>query len=209
MKRTILSVLIAGVFAGVGTSAMARDTPAGNQSPDSTRVGSPDTVSGNNPASATEPVTATPGAHVEDVKGRASDLQAQAGNVKPDWAQIRRGSKITNSEVRSSQGQKLGTIRDTVIDPSTGRVTYVVVGMGNKYHPVPWSALRWNKDHYVVGMDAEQMRSSPSFESQKWPDMSNEAWHNDTYRYYNQRPYWGDRSAASDIERDDNLNTNR
>ncbi|MFN0316729.1 MAG: PRC-barrel domain-containing protein [Burkholderiales bacterium] len=194
MKRTILSVLIAGVFAGVGTPAMARDTTAGNQPVD-------------NPASATEPVTANPATHVEDVKGRASDLQA--GNVKPDWAQIRRGSKLTNSEVRSSQGQKLGTIRDTVIDPSTGRVTYVVVGMGNRYHPVPWSALRWDRDHYVVAMDAEQMRSSPSFDGQKWPDMSNEAWHNDNYRYYNQRPYWGDRSAESDIGRDDNLNTNR
>ena len=200
MKRTILSVLIAGVFAGVGTSAMARDTTAGNQAADSAQVGG---------APATEAVTANPTTHVEDVKGRASDLQSQAGNVKPDWAQMRRGSKITNSEVRSSQGQKLGTIRDTVIDPSTGRVTYVVVGMGNKYHPVPWSALRWDKDHYVLAMDADQMKSSPSFDSQKWPDMSNEAWHNDTYRYYNQRPYWGDRSAASDMDRDDKFDANR
>lgn len=163
----------------------------------------------NNPATAPEAVTSNPAARVEDVQGRKSDLQAQ--NIKPDWAQIRRGSKITNSEVRSSQGQKLGTIRDTVIDPSTGRVTYVVVGMGNKYHPVPWSALRWDKDHYVLAMDADRMRSSPSFESNRWPDMSNEAWHNDTYRYYNQQPYWGerDRSAASDIGRDSDLETNR
>lgn len=195
MKRTILSALIAGVFAGVGTSAMAGDKTTGNQPADS------------NTAAGVEAVTTNPAAHVEDVKGRASDLQA---NLKPDWAQIRRGSKITNSEVRSSQGQKLGTIRDTVIDPSTGRVTYVVVGMGNKYHPVPWSALRWDKDHYVLAMDADRMRSSPSFDSQKWPDMSNEAWHNDTYRYYNQQPYWSerDRSAASHV-RDDNLDPNR
>jgi sporulation protein YlmC with PRC-barrel domain len=42
-----------------------------------------------------------------------------------------RASKLMNSEVRSSQGQTLGTINDIVLNPSSGRIDFAVISLNS------------------------------------------------------------------------------
>jgi hypothetical protein len=55
--------------------------------------------------------------------------------------------KVEGTNVYNLQGDKLGTVDDIMIDKVSGRAIYALMsfggflGMGEKYHPLPWSAL--------------------------------------------------------------------
>jgi len=56
-------------------------------------------------------------------------------------------SKVLGADVENPPGEKLGDIRDIVLDSATGRIRYAVVGaggflgLGEKYFAFPWTAL--------------------------------------------------------------------
>ena len=59
-------------------------------------------------------------------------------------------SDRVEGHVRRSNGEKVGEIKRVMIDKESGKVAYAVMrfggflGMGEKYHPLPWDALRYN-----------------------------------------------------------------
>ena len=116
-----------------------------------------------------------------------------------DWQQTRRASKVIGQNVKSPDGKSLGEVKDLVIDPR-GRIAYAVLsyggfmGLGNKLFAIPWSAFAWNRDkeYYVLSVDKDTLKRAPGFDKQRWPDMANSKWHEDIYKYYNQKPYWND-----------------
>jgi hypothetical protein len=58
--------------------------------------------------------------------------------------------KVQGTDVFNNGGDRLGSIHDLMIDKQTGQVAYAIMsfggflGMGNSYHPLPWSLLRYN-----------------------------------------------------------------
>ena len=117
----------------------------------------------------------------------------------PNWQQTRRVSKVIGQNVKSPDGKSLGEVKDLVVDPR-GRIAYAVLsyggfmGLGNKLFAIPWSAFVWNRDkeYYVLSVDKETLKRAPGFDKQRWPDMANSKWHEEVYKYYNQKPYWQD-----------------
>lgn len=103
------------------------------------------------------------------------------------------GSKIIGATVRDPQENKIGEIADLVLDSRRGEVAYVVVssggvmGMGGKYHPIPWKALQASDDgkYYVLHADRETVSKAPGFERGKWPDMAAQKWSADVEGYWN------------------------
>lgn len=103
------------------------------------------------------------------------------------------GSKIIGATVRDPQENKLGEIADLVLDSRRGEVSYVVVaiggvmGMGSRYHPIPWKALQAsdNGKYYVLHADRETVSKAPGFESGKWPDMADQKWSAEVEGYWN------------------------
>ncbi len=103
------------------------------------------------------------------------------------------GSKIIGATVRDPQENKLGEIADLVLDSRRGEVAYVVVaiggvmGMGSRYHPIPWKALQASDDgkYYVLHADRETVSKAPGFERGKWPDMADQKWNADVEGYWN------------------------
>lgn len=69
------------------------------------------------------------------------------------------------------QGERLGQIRDLMIEKRTGAVAYAVLafggvlGVGEKYVPAPWSALEYDVglDGYVLPLDKERLRTAPGY----------------------------------------------
>ena len=63
------------------------------------------------------------------------------------------------------------SVHDLMIDKQTGQVAYAIMsfggflGMGNSYHPLPWSLLRYNPNlgGYIVELDESQLRGAPSY----------------------------------------------
>jgi sporulation protein YlmC with PRC-barrel domain len=81
-----------------------------------------------------------------------------------------RAKKVIGTAVKNSAGQKIGQVEDIVLDKQSNSIIYAVVGFGGflgmneKYHPVPWSALDYveSEDSYVVPFTKEQLQAAPA-----------------------------------------------
>ncbi len=73
---------------------------------------------------------------------------------------------LIGKDVRNDQGEKLGKIKNLVIDPS-GRVTYAVletggiVGLGEKTYAIPWDRIHVSSDrkHMTLNVSKDQISS--------------------------------------------------
>lgn len=107
------------------------------------------------------------------------------------WERTHRASKIIGTDVRNRQGQKIGDIKDVVLD-ANGQIAYTVVatggflGIGDRLHAIPWSALQKDGQtpHFVLDIDRERLKRAPGFDSRHWPNMADERWNTETRNYY-------------------------
>ena len=80
--------------------------------------------------------------------------------------------KVNGSEVYDLAGDKLGSVENIMIDKVSGRAIYAVMsfggflGVGEKHHPLPWSALRYDdkKGGYVINLDKKQLEDAPNYD---------------------------------------------
>lgn len=109
-----------------------------------------------------------------------------------------RVSKVIGTKVQSETGQKIGKVEDVILDKESNHVMFAVlsfggfVGVGEKYHPVPWSALDYdeNEDAYVVGYSKEQLQKAPVGSVEELTRDDGRAFRDRTYQYYQAEPYW-------------------
>ena len=81
--------------------------------------------------------------------------------------QVIRAKKVIGTSVKNSAGEKIGQVEDIVLDKLSNNIVYAVVGFGGflgmneKYHPVPWSALDYveSEDSYVVPFTKDELKS--------------------------------------------------
>lgn len=74
-------------------------------------------------------------------------------------------------------GAKLGTVEQFLTDMFTGQAQYAVLsfggflGLGQKYHPVPFSFLRVSADGkgYIIDIDKTLIDGSPSYRDEDAP----------------------------------------
>ena len=80
--------------------------------------------------------------------------------------------KVKGTNVYNTSGENLGTIDDIMIDKASGHAIYAVMsfggllGMGEKYHPLPWAILKYNaqKGGYVVNPDKNSLEGAPNYD---------------------------------------------
>ena len=133
-----------------------------------------------------------------------------------DQQRVRRASKILGSDVKNLRGNKLGEIKELVVDPDRGRIVYAVLSVGgflgikDKLFAVPWTALNLSRDkeYYTLDIEKDKLKGAPGFDRNAWPNMADEHWRADVYKYYNQKPEWqqergsvgNDKSASQVID---------
>ncbi len=87
-------------------------------------------------------------------------------------------SAITSDEVETQDGEKLGMIKDLVIDPEQGRIAYVVLsfggifGIGSKLFAVPWQAFRLRGHTLVLDVKKEMLKKAPGLDEDQLPPWS-------------------------------------
>jgi hypothetical protein len=80
-------------------------------------------------------------------------------------------NKVEGTDVFNAGGDRVGSIHDLMIDKRSGQVAYAIMsfggflGVGNSYHPLPWSLLRYNTNlgGYVVDIKETQLEGGPSY----------------------------------------------
>lgn len=131
-----------------------------------------------------------------------------AGN-SADFAMARRWQKATDlkgKKVTNAAGEDLGQIEDVVTDANSGRILYGVLsfggllGMGDKLFAIPWPSLRLSGDAkaFVLNVDKEHLKNASGFAKDHWPNLADEQFATNTYKSYDQTPYW--RSQSGDVQ---------
>src|SRR5512146_2781200 len=73
-----------------------------------------------------------------------------------------RASRVIGTEVKDANGETLGKAENAIMFAVVGFGG--VLGIGEKFHPVPWSALDYEEDGaaYVVPFTKEQLKAAPA-----------------------------------------------
>ena len=164
MRMKNLLALIMAVSLGAffsGTLAIAQDQSANpaasNPQPAQTSPANPTPSSGApGPAPVPNPPTAT--ANPMNASGLLVDANA-----------------ILGSPVRGSDGKDVGKVSRLMLDPKTGRIVTVVIGMGGtlgvgeKLVSVPWESVKVGQDQQkvVVSVDQNFLDQAPKAEKEK------------------------------------------
>ena len=97
-------------------------------------------------------------------------------------------------DVYNKKGEKLGHIKEVMLDIVDGRVAYVVLsfggflGIADKLFAVPWNALTLKLEtldkRFILDVEKDRLEDAPGFDKDDWPDMADEAWSRQVHSYY-------------------------
>jgi sporulation protein YlmC with PRC-barrel domain len=118
----------------------------------------------------------------------------------PGPATTIQNSTLIGAAVLDLQGQKLGQIRNTLLDPSTGLTTFVVLdaqvsGSGHAMIVVPYPALRVSvssadgRPSAVLNLRPEQLSAAPQIQNDQWEVLQSPQFLEQARNFYQIRTY--------------------
>jgi sporulation protein YlmC with PRC-barrel domain len=101
-------------------------------------------------------------------------------------------STLCSDDVYNTKGEKLGSIKEIMLDIGSGKVCYAVLSfggflsLGEKLFAVPWSALTVDTENrrLVLDTDEERLKNAPGFDTNNWPNMADSTWEKSVHAYY-------------------------
>jgi hypothetical protein len=99
-------------------------------------------------------------------------------------------NKTDTMQVRSRDGDKIGSVYAMMVNKRTGHTLYVVLtiggflGMGRAYYPLPFSLLQFDpvNDTYIVTIDRRVLEGGPSWAAN--PPEFDQAYADRVSKYY-------------------------
>jgi sporulation protein YlmC with PRC-barrel domain len=113
-------------------------------------------------------------------------------------------SRVKGTPVFNMKGARLGHVDDLSIEKKTGNVIYAIMsfggflGIGERYHPLPWSILHFDVEQggFVVPMDQAALEGAPHYDRAELGALGGHhfQYHGDTifsyYGIYGATPFW-------------------
>ena len=98
-------------------------------------------------------------------------------------------TSIMADNIENFKGEKLGSIKDIMINLRDGRIEYVIMqsggflGIGDKLFAVPFEALQLDpeKEVFLLNRDEAYIKNAPGFDQDHWPETNNHYSDVDTY----------------------------
>ena len=103
-----------------------------------------------------------------------------------------------STSVKDTAGDKIGTVEDLVLDKQTNTILFAVVsfggvlGMGEKYHPLPWAVLNYDEeeDSYVVPYTKDELKAAPADSMDELTKNDGVPYRDQSYAFYRVEQYW-------------------
>lgn len=113
-------------------------------------------------------------------------------------------SRVVGTPVYNREGDRLGEVDDLSIEKVSGRAIYAIMsfggflGIGEKFHPVPWSLLEYDEDQsgFVVPLKKAELEDAPHYDAAEIRELGGSkhlAYGDTIYNYYGAYgavPYW-------------------
>jgi sporulation protein YlmC with PRC-barrel domain len=102
-------------------------------------------------------------------------------------------SSITGDDVLNEKDEKIGVIKDVMLDISRGMIEYVVVecsgflGFNDRYFALPFGVLKikQSKRAFVIQNGSDLLQKAPGFDKEHWP-LTN------SHKYAEAKGFWDD-----------------
>jgi hypothetical protein len=99
---------------------------------------------------------------------------------------------LIGNDVYNSADESLGTIKELMIEMSTGKINYAVLsfggflGMGDRLFAVPWQALKLDTENkrFILNASKELLKNAPGFDKDHWPAMADPTWATGVHNFY-------------------------
>jgi sporulation protein YlmC with PRC-barrel domain len=109
-----------------------------------------------------------------------------------------RAKKVIGTAVNDQTGKTIGEVEDIVLDKQSNNIMFAIVsfggflGIGEKYHPVPWSSLKYDpsQDAYVVNFTKDQLKAAPADSISELTKDDGRAFRDRAFEYYKTPRYW-------------------
>lgn len=109
-----------------------------------------------------------------------------------------RAKRVIGTNVKDPSGHKIGEVEDVILDKQTNSILFAVIsfggflGVGEKYHPIPWAALDYDEGEgaYVVSYTKDQLQAAPAGSIDELTRDDGLQLRNRTYDYYKVPRYW-------------------
>ena len=107
-----------------------------------------------------------------------------------ETARLIASDKVEGTRVYNKQGERLGSIRNFMVNKTNGRVEYAVMefggvlGIGSEYYPLPWDLLTYDDQvgGYAIDMDKDKLDGAPRYRDRdpQWDELYGQQ----VYGYY-------------------------
>jgi sporulation protein YlmC with PRC-barrel domain len=109
-----------------------------------------------------------------------------------------RAKTVIGTSVKDASGERIGSIEDIVLDKLSNNIVFAIVGfggflgMGEKYHPIPWSSLKYDEREggYVVNFTRDVLEAAPADSIDALVAGNAVAYRDRAYDYYKAPRYW-------------------
>ena len=118
-------------------------------------------------------------------------------------AEIIQSSTLVGTTVLDPQNQKLGQIKNVLLDAQAGQATFVVVEAGQAMLVVPYQALRVsfnptdNRQSVVLDLRQDQMATAPQIQNNQWQLLQNAQFLEQARNFYQIKTYAAVRPVAN------------
>ncbi len=111
---------------------------------------------------------------------------------------VLRAKDIVGMNVRNAQGEKLGDVKDLMVDfEHPARIRYAALdyggflGIGDKLFAVPWQSMKLrhdadNNQRMFLELDADKdsLKNAPGFDKDHWPNFADNHWADEVHKHY-------------------------
>jgi sporulation protein YlmC with PRC-barrel domain len=105
---------------------------------------------------------------------------------------------LIGDPVKNPQGEKIGDLKDVMLDFEHGRIAYGVLdfggvlGMGKKLFAIPAEGFTIDRENHqlILNVDKETLKSAEGFDPNNWPDTADRTWGERIHSFYGYTPYW-------------------
>jgi sporulation protein YlmC with PRC-barrel domain len=99
---------------------------------------------------------------------------------------------LLGNDVYNTADENLGSIKEFMIDMSTGNISYAVLsfggflGLGDRLFAVPWQALTLDtaNKRFMLNATKDQLKNAPGFDKDHWPSMADSTWASGIHKFY-------------------------